>query len=205
MLPALPKVVGLAMSEITSKELDSGRSALECWQTPAEFTAKVEKLAESVKSDKLFNQSPMGFLLDAMVLAELTKFRPVEQVRLVDQKQQWPDGQIGTPQNPVDVEITEVLEEGRRRGDEYRNDGQPQDGTADDWRKRAEAIPEQLEEAIQRKIRKGYAQKCVLVIYLNMSNYGVLQKETEAVIAAVKAKYTSDFKEICVLWQGKLL
>ena len=43
------------------------------------------------------------------------------------------------------------------------------------------------------------------MIYLNMSNYGVLQKETEAAIAAVKAKYAGDFQEICVLWQMKLL
>jgi hypothetical protein len=38
-----------------------------------------------------------------------------------------------------------------------------------------------------------------------MSNYGLLQRETEAKIAAIKAKYAADFQEICVLWQEKLL
>ena len=59
------------------------------------------------------------------------------------------------------------------------------------------SIPEQLEKAIQRKIRKGHARKCVLLIYLNMSNYGVLQKETEATIAKIKARYATDFHESC--------
>lgn len=43
------------------------------------------------------------------------------------------------------------------------------------------------------------------MVYLNMSNYGILQKETEDAIAAVKAKYADQFDEICVLWQMKLL
>jgi hypothetical protein len=193
------------MSEIDSEGMAAGRTELERWQTPDEFTAKIEQLAEPVKSDKLFNQTGIGFLRDAMVLAEFVKFRPTTNVHLVEQKEQWPDGQMGTAQNPIDIEITEVLEEGRKRGKEYRNHQKPQDGTADDWRKRTLAIPGQLEEAIQRKIRKRYARKCVLLIYLNISNYGILQKETEAAIAAIKAKYARDFHEICILWQEKLL
>jgi hypothetical protein len=192
------------VSEMNLADLVAGRAALERWQTPAEFIAKVEELARAIKSEPLFNRAAVGFLLDAMVLAEFVKFHATEKLRLVEQKRQWPDGQIGTPEAPVDVEITEVLEEGRKRGVEYRSDNQPNDGTADDWRKRALAIPEQLEKTIERKVRKGYGKKCMLVIYLNMSNYGVLQKETEAAIAEIKAKYAKDFLEIRVLWQGKL-
>jgi len=193
------------MLEVDLAELIAGRKALEQWQVPTDFTAKVEELAKGIKSDKLFNQADMRFLLDAMVLAEFVKYRPTEQMHLIDQSAQWPDGQIGTPQKPIDIEITEVLEEGRKRGDQYRNDQRRGDGTAEEWRKRALAIPDQLEKAIQRKMRKGYAGKCVLLLYLNMSNYGVLQKETEAAIAAIKAKYAADFQDICVLWQEKLL
>jgi hypothetical protein len=193
------------VSELAMEKLTAGRAALERWQTPAEFSAKVEELAEPIKSEPLFNRAAVGFLMDAMVLAEFVKFRPTQQVNLVEQKEQWPDRQTGTPQSPLDIEITEVLEEGRRRGEEYRKDEQPQDGAAEDWRKRALAIPGQLEKAIERKVRKGYGKKCALVIYLNMGTYGVLQKETESAIAAIKAKYASDFLEICVLWQEKLL
>lgn len=193
------------MSDVNSEGLAAGRRALERWQTPADFNSQVTKLAEPIKSDKLFNLTKMDFLFDAMVLAEFVKFRPTENVRLVEQREQWPDGQTGTPQTPIDIEITEVLEEGRKRGDQYRNNRRPPDGTATDWRKRALAIPEQLENAIQRKIDKQYAKKTTLLVYLNISNYGVLQKETEARITEVKAKHANDFNEICVLWQGKLL
>jgi hypothetical protein len=185
--------------------MDAGRTALERWQTPAEFIAKIDELADLVESEPLFNLTAVQFLLDAMVLGMFAKYRPTESIRLATEKDQWPDGYAGTQQNPVNIEVTEVLEEGRKRGQEYRNDGQPLDGNAEDWRKRALAIPGQLEKAIKRKRQKGYGKKCTLVIYLNMSNYGVLQKETEAAIAAVKAKYAEDFQEICVLWQMKLL
>lgn len=139
-----------------------------------------------------------------MVLAEFLKLRPSEKVRLVDQKQQWPDGQSGTPQTPTDIEITEVLEEGRKRGDEYRDGKQPKDGNVKEWRSRAESIPHQLEKAIERKIRKGYSRKCMLLIYVNMSNYGMLQKEIEVAIASLKTRYVASFDEMNILWQGKL-
>ncbi|MCK1705333.1 hypothetical protein IVA86_29065 [Bradyrhizobium sp. 146] len=193
------------MFEESLEALPDGRKALERWQTPAEFIAKVEELAAPIKSDKLFNRAEASFLLDAMVLAEFVKFRPTEQVRLVGQSAQWPDGQTGSPKASVNIEITEVLEEGRRRGDEYREGKEAKKETAEDWRTRALAVPERLDKAIERKIAKGYAGKCKLVVYLNMSTYSILQKETEAAIAAVKAKYADNFDEICVLWQEKLL
>jgi hypothetical protein len=192
------------MPELDMEKLTAGRAALERWQTPAEFRAKVEELAEPIKSEPLFNRTKVRFLMDAMALAEFVKLRPTQQVHLVEEKEQWPDGQMGTPQSPLDIEITEVLEEGRKRGEEYRKDGLPQDGTAEDWYRRALAIPEQLEKAIERKVRKSYPEKCTLLVYLNMSTYGILRKETEAAIAAIKAKYANDFREICVLWQEKL-
>jgi hypothetical protein len=193
------------MAELDLTKLAEGRKALESWQTPDAFIAKVNEIADLVESEPLFNRNEVNFLLDAMVLAEFTKFRPTEKVRLTEEKDRWPDGQTGTPEQPINIEVTEVLEEGRKRGQEYRNEGKPLDGDDEDWRRRALAIPIQLEKAIKRKRQKGYGKKCKLVVYLNMSNYGVLRKETEASIAAIKAKYADDFQEICVLWQMKLL
>ncbi|MCG2626666.1 hypothetical protein L6654_08530 [Bradyrhizobium sp. WYCCWR 13023] len=193
------------MAELDLIKLAEGRKALEAWQTPEQFISKVDEIADAVDSEVLFNRNETQFLRDAMVLATFVRYRTVEKVRLANEKDPWPDGFIGMPKDPVNIEVTEVLEEGRKRGDEYKNDAKPLDGDAEDWRRRALDIPVQLEKAIKRKKKKGYGKKCKLVIYLNMSNYGVLQKETEAKIAAIKAKYSADFQEICVLWQGKLL
>ncbi|WP_298242034.1 hypothetical protein [uncultured Bradyrhizobium sp.] len=193
------------MAELDLVKLAEGRKALEAWQTPEQFKARIDELADAVDSEALFNRNETQFLRDAMTIETFTRYRPTEKVRLAKSTEQWPDGQTGTPEQPINIEATEVMEEGRKRGDEYKEGGKPLDGGNEDWRRRALDIPVQLEKAIKRKKQKGYGKKCKLVIYLNMSNYGVLQKETEAKIAAIKAKYSADFQEICVLWQEKLL
>jgi hypothetical protein len=38
----------------------------------------------------------------------------------------------------------------------------------------------------------------------NISEYGIRQKETEAVIEEVKARYRDAFTAITVLWKGRL-
>ena len=48
-------------------------------------------------------------------------------------------------------------------------------------------------------------KNCIVLIYVNMSTYGTLEKETEAAIKEIKEKYAGEFREICVLWQEKLL
>ncbi|EIG58033.1 hypothetical protein [Bradyrhizobium sp. WSM1253] len=85
------------MSEESLKALPAGRIALERWQTPASFIAKVKELAAPIKSDKLFNRAEVAFLLGAMVLAEFVKFRPSGHVRLVGQTAQWPTGRSDHP------------------------------------------------------------------------------------------------------------
>jgi hypothetical protein len=193
------------VSDDALKTVAARRNELTRWQTPKEFAAKVEELAGPIKSEHLFNDPAAQFLLDAIPIAEFTKLRRTDFVRLSDQRDQWPDGQVGTPKLPVNVEVTEVLEEGRRRGDEYRNDGQAKTSNVEDWRKCAEAIPALLENGIQRKVGKGYDKDFILLVYLNMSTYGVLQKETVEAIANIKAKYAQHFHEICILWQEMLL
>ncbi|MCC8937930.1 hypothetical protein H8A97_22960 [Bradyrhizobium sp. Arg62] len=193
------------MAELDLVKLAEGRKSLEAWRTPEQFKAKIDELADAVDSEALFNRNETQFLRDAMTLETFIRYRTTENVRLAQASDQWPDGQIGCPEQPINIEVTEVLEEGRKRGNEYKDGAKPLDGDAEDWRRRALDIPVQLEKAIKRKKKKGYGKKCKLVIYLNMSNYGVLQKETEAKIAAIKAKHAADFQEICVLWQQKLL
>jgi hypothetical protein len=74
----------------------------------------------------------------------------------------------------------------------------------EDWIERAESIPKFLDKAISEKIEKHYGSACWLVIYLNISEWGIRQKETEATIAEAKARYASSFEAISVLWKGCL-
>ena len=105
------------------------------------------------------------------------------------------------------VEITEIMEPGRRRGNEYRrtaNNSQPLPDRPEDWRGQAAKIPAALEAGILKKVEKNYGTKPLLLVYLNIGDYGLMQKETKAAIAELKAKYSGSFREIWVIWQGVL-
>ncbi|SHK42477.1 hypothetical protein SAMN05444159_3229 [Bradyrhizobium lablabi] len=54
-----------------------------------------------------------------------------------------------------------------------------------------------------KKREKGYPP-CWLVVYLNIGEYGISQKETERAIAEVKGRYAASFMAISVLWNGRL-
>jgi ABC-type cobalt transport system substrate-binding protein len=53
-------------------------------------------------------------------------------------------------------------------------------------------------------VKKRYASPFALVVYLNISEYGIAQAETEQAIANIKVKYGASFKDLWILWKGKL-
>jgi hypothetical protein len=61
-----------------------------------------------------------------------------------------------------------------------------------------------LDEAINRKSKKNCSSPCWLVVYLNISEYGIRQIETEQVIAVTNARYAAAVVNITVLWKGRL-
>ena len=102
--------------------------------------------------------------------------------------ERWPDGTHG----------------GRKLGQEYRKVSGPTKDPVENWIARGDSIPKYLDEVIGAKKKKNYASPCWLVVYLNISKYGIRQAETEQVIAATKARYAEGFVAISVLWKGKL-
>jgi len=59
------------------------RAKLEIWCPPQEFYDKVDALAAKVTHEELFNSPRLGFLLDAMSIAEfVVKLGGVKSVRL---------------------------------------------------------------------------------------------------------------------------
>jgi hypothetical protein len=57
---------------------------------------------------------------------------------------------------------------------------------------------------VSDKVKKRYASPFALVVYLNISEYGIAQAETEQAIANIKVKYGASFKDLWILWKGKL-
>ena len=122
-------------------ELHQAHASLARWQSPAEFIELVEKW-EAQTPSKVFLGGPGGFLREAWVLAKFVEQFAVERVRLADPSEQWPDGYIEIRGATKSVEITEVMELTRRRGDELKNPGPAmQMDPVENWVARAEAIP----------------------------------------------------------------
>ena len=103
------------------------------------------------------------------------------------------------------IEVTST-HGGRPLGKELREIKGPTVDPGEQWVARGDSIPKFLDEAVTKKVKKNYSEskQCWLVVYLNIDDYGISQKETEAAIVEVKRRYASSFEAICVLWRGQL-
>lgn len=188
--------------ELSDAEMNEAQEALALWQTPQEFAAKVDNFAPLVKSSTFFNKANAGFLREAIPIAEFTKHRAVQSVRLVRQRERLNDGQFRNAGETVDIEVTEVMEPGRKRGDEYRC-GADQQGIRHFDPNLGETIANELAKRIKKKADKEYPTKPVLLVYLNIGSGGRLGDEVETAIKRLRAEYANTFREICVLWGTK--
>jgi hypothetical protein len=190
---------------LSAAEVDAVRANLARWRSPLDFRRAVHKLHKRCRSEEIFNNPRLNFLLDAWALAEFVRYRAVDEVRLADPSEQWPDGYVKIGEKVENVEATMAIMPGRRLGAEYRFPGKVELDPVDNWVERAEAIPGALERAITAKAEKRYGSKMWLVVYLNMSEYGIRQHETELAIAEIKQRHAGSFDQLFVIWKDKLL
>ncbi|NOJ48101.1 hypothetical protein [Bradyrhizobium archetypum] len=190
---------------LSDSELDAGQRLVIEWQSPQNFSDITNALCSRCKSAAFFNQPKLKYLHDAYVLAKFARLQNAESVRLAAASDQWPDGFIKFHGQIHNIEVTST-HGGRKLGEEYRNvtGSTLSMDPVENWVERANSIPKYLDEAIGNKAKRRYASPCWLVVYLNISEYGIRQKETEKTIAETKERHTSAFSAISVLWKGKL-
>jgi hypothetical protein len=194
---------GPAGPTLTADEIQAARSRLAGWQSVTAFSADTKILCNRCVSSDYFLQTRLKFLHDAYVLAKFVRLQAVDQVRLAGPRENWPDGFVKIQRQTFNIEVTSCHGD-RKLGDEYRNAKGWRFDPVEDWVALADSIPKYLDEAISGKTKKKYGSPCWLVVYLNISEYGIKQRETEQVIAATKARYAAAFVDITVLWKGKL-
>src|SRR5262245_9256078 len=73
-------------------ELKRAHEDLAVWRSPLDFRRTVARLHKRCLSSEIFNDPKLNFLLDAWVLAELSKHKPFTRLRLTGEDEQWPDG-----------------------------------------------------------------------------------------------------------------
>jgi hypothetical protein len=189
---------------LSTEELKRAFEDLAIWHSPLDFRRTVARLHKRCLASEIFNDPKHKFLLDAWVLAELSKHKPFTRLRLAGKDEQWPDGHAQTETGEVKIEVTSAQLPARRLGAEYKLPGRIEYDPVENWVKRAEAIPGALEKAIGDKVKKQYGSPCALVVYLNLSEYGIRQAETEEAIANIKDKYCLKFQYLWILWKGKV-
>jgi hypothetical protein len=189
---------------LSDEELKSARADLEAGCAPQDFFNKVGVLAKKTTPKEWFNEPRLHFLRDAMILAEFAKqLDGARFVRLATEADAFPDGFVETAAGTLNVEVTEVDKEERRRGDEYEA-GVAAGESVDDWEERAKKIPGELERVLLKKVGKRYSPKPTLVVYLNLG-FGVPEEKILSIIEDAKRRHAASFEGIYVLWEGKLI
>jgi hypothetical protein len=189
---------------LSDADLPQARRELAKWADPREFRRLVDGFHKRSRSKELFNDPKRKFLLDAWVLAQLSKHKHFHQIRLAGIDEQWPDGYGRIEAGEQKIEVTTALFPGRHLGAEYRFVGRIQHDPVENWIERGESIPSQLEKAVSNKVKKQYASPFALVVYLNISECGIRQVETERAIANIKDRYSSSFQDLWVLWKDRV-
>lgn len=201
------------MPRLTKPELARHRTWLSDWRTPAEMSAYVSAVNDAMASADFFRQGGVAFLRDAWLAAEFGRHRQSPLVRLVPEREQWPDFETRAG-DVIDerVECAEADLPGRRRGDEYREAEKRstgggslvEDDPIEDWIARADQVPAALSAVISAKIRKRYAGRASLLVNLNISEFGIRQAEIEALMAPAVAPALPCFRRVWVLWKAQL-
>jgi hypothetical protein len=181
-------------------DLTKCHTALSAAQKPEEFLKEVERIGAKIQTAELWGNR-YKFVREAMTLAEFTKLSQVDTVRLGEDP---PDGWIGTPEEQR-VEVTEAIEPGRKRGDEYKATpgGKPDNVTQEQLEARIRSLEPELERVIQAKAGK-YETPPKLLVYLNIVDHGRAEKKIEEAIARQKTKHAASFNGIHVIWKSKL-
>lgn len=187
------------MQRISKQEIEQAKAALAQWQTPEAMLA----IPNPVDSVTFYNQAGLAFLRDAWIAGEFAKARNAEQVRLVSDE--WPDFELRIGNAVEAFEAVEADNPERRRGDEYTEEeiDKVRFNPIENWIADAEAAPGWIRRACERKVAKRYAGRAHLVIYLNMSEFGVRQKETEACFFDATQPAHGVFESVWLLWNGK--
>lgn len=79
------------MPKLTKTDLARHRAWLPEWRTPGDMAAYVTDVNDAMGSPDFFRQGGVEFLRDAWLAAEFGRYRDSLPVRLVPERERWPD------------------------------------------------------------------------------------------------------------------
>ena len=173
------------------------------WRSAADFIARVDQIASGVPSNELFGSRKFNFLTEALAIAEFVTLHPVDEVRLNDPDAQHPDAYVRTGGEVVEVEATEALNSGRRRGDEYQRPLIVRHSTPEEREARRAELEPAIRRAIEKKVDRGN-HNGLLLVYVELQIHFELTPDEEALVAAIKQRYRPKFRDIYVVCKGRV-
>jgi hypothetical protein len=200
------------MPRLPKSELVRHRAWLSDWRMPDDMAVYVSTVNDAMGSADFFRQGGVDFLRDAWLAAEFGRHRQSLSVRLVAERERWPDFEARGGGGIERVECAEADVPGRRRGDEYRKAGKRAASGAltveydpiENWITRADQVPAALSAVIATKVGKSYRGRASLLIYLNIREFGIRQAEIESAMAPAIAPALPYFQRVWLLWKAKL-
>ena len=189
--------------------LSSSKEWFWSWRSPTEALAELNRISREIRSIHSFQSGAFVTHREAKHLREIWVLAkcagPMEISRIKLSKKDPPDGYIGRGCEAVPAEVLEVLEPGRKRNLEFGPDAPTISmDPGENWIRRANAIPGALAGGIQKKKAKLYPPSTELFVYLNIGEYGIRQKETEATINSLLSESVAPFAAIHVRWKEKI-
>ncbi len=195
----------LSTPKVLREDIDQMRVDLSEWMVTADFARIELKFREKFAGYQFFNQAGLTFLREAYMASVMARGLGFANVRLSNKTEDAPDFFLKDLALQYDVEMVEVLEDGRKRGAEPWDSSAITSDPVENWIRRAEQIPSQLRNAVIKKRKKNYSDKnFCLAIYLNIGDWGIRQTEIENCFHENTAIAKDDFLIVWLVWKDKL-
>lgn len=172
------------------------------WQTPADLYAKAGAAADAI-GDRFLNGNDTKYLREAWVVGRVGVLLNAPRARLSPTDP--PDGYLDVEDiGVVPVEVTERLQEGRRRGDEDHSATRVQE------QEELDAAIDFNKEWVEALIRKKLAgdhncpPKTVLLVYHNTSLYNFDSQRTREELEAASQLRGRNIVGSLILYEGNI-
>jgi hypothetical protein len=175
------------------------------WQTPQEMNDFIDAIKD--RSDFLYSASVAGLrsadLRTAYTASAYGRMIGASRLRLLQPPA--PDAELEMPDRTVTVETVELLEPGRKRGDEYRRLESGASEVPESSELNFEAMAAELALQTSKKLGKSYDRPCGLVIYGNMRELMWLGRDArvEAMVGSAIQHSATKFQFVAIVMSGQ--
>lgn len=159
---------------IDSDEMKKWKHKFQALMPPDQLMELYSQLRNKICLEEMYNRGGFNFLQEAYVAGMFGRQIGAKSVRLIPEHCNMCDCEIVVKGVKRRYEITEIMRNGRKRGDEYRDISKygSKDTTEEEMKRNFATSMCQLRCSIIKKSRMGYDNSVGLIVYFNVSTFG---------------------------------